>query len=74
MIYHNYSFFYKIIKNVNCSTINNTDKGLYNKFKKLSIYYRILFIRMYEHKEEIESHCRAKYAKTKYRERRINWY
>jgi hypothetical protein len=55
-IKNNYlNYFYKIIKNVNCSNINNTDKGLYNKFKKLSIYYRILFIRMYEHKEEIEN-------------------
>jgi len=46
--------FDKIIKNVECKTIGFVDEALFNKFKKLFIYYRLLFIRMYEEKNKIE--------------------
>lgn len=46
--------FDKIIKNVDCKTIGFVDEILFYKFKKLLIYYRLLFIRMCEQKDKIE--------------------
>ena len=46
--------FNEIIKNVEYKTKDFVDEALFNKFKKIFIYYRLLFIRMYEEKDKIE--------------------